>query len=448
MMFISNAIWNILCVSTTALVVVLLVEDWHQQGTSSSSSTVLRNSSSRLFCLAVEQQQTTTTAVNRFTASSSSSPPCNVVTVSGFPASSSNNNNDEDLCIQDICGGCSAYAADLNGDYVLITDVTNQMVDPLDNSKGEMPVYVKQQVESDGSTPGAGSSLFFLYYEPFGAYSLTGSGSAESWAIGPAIGSACTDDWGYCRCGHSPPACCSVGPSCASWFAKQVLFQESGGTACQDATSYDDRAIRSTFTTTELTVGTWNINRQTSNFYAGRCFPRTVTTEVSDVVVTCKTKDDSSSSSSAWSYPLSSAAVTKISSNDLNLEQRVCSLGAPVSLDDCRLDRCQGCRRDYSPSGCDVTVESCQCADDNSGGGGGNTFSPTASPSTSCQQLKDDPSFFFRKKKRTCRWIGKRAHRIKKFCVKKIKFGQDTDSTVARKPVSTFCPMACGVCSN
>lgn len=202
-------------------------------------------------------------------------------------------------------------------------------------------------------------------------------------------------------------------------------------------------------------MGTWNINRQTSNFYAGRCFPRTVATEVSDVVVTCKddsssssTTSSSSSSSTAWSYPLSSAAAvtTKTSSNDLNLEQRVCSLGVPVSVDDCRLDRCQGCRRDYSPSGCDVTVESCQCGDDNSGGG--NTFSPTASPSTSCQQLNDDPSFFFRKKKKTCRWIGKRAHRIKKFCVKKIKFGQeDTGSTVARKPVSTFCPVACGVCN-
>lgn len=164
-------------------------------GTSSSTTTggqqrkaAVRNSSSRLFCLAVEQEQMTKTAVNRFT-TSSSSPPCNVVTVSGFPASSSSNNNDDDLCIQDICSGCSAHARDLNGDYVLITDVTNQMVDPLDNSKGEIPVYVKQVESDDGST--ASSSLFFLYYEPFGAYSLTGSGSAESWAVGPAIGSAC-----------------------------------------------------------------------------------------------------------------------------------------------------------------------------------------------------------------------------------------------------------------
>lgn len=409
MPFISKAIRNILRVTTTAFLVCT--------GTSLAEQ---------------EQQTTTTTTVRGLNTASSSSSSCSIVTVSGFPITDS-------ICIQDVCGGCSAYASDLNGEYVLITDVKNQMVDPLDNSKGGMPVYVKK-VESGGN---AGVS-FFLYYEPFGAYSLNSSGSAESWAIGPSIGSICTDDWGYCRCGHSPPACCSIGPSCASWFAKQKLSpgQESG-VACLDVTSYDDRMVNSDFAANP-TLGTWEVNQKTTSFYAGRCSSRTTPTDALNVAVACSSTSSTSISSIVDGAPLpySVDPVITTSSDSLNLEQRVCALGSPESADDCRQDRCQGCRRDYSPSGCDVTVDSCQCSSNNSGGG-----SPTAFPSTSCQQLTDDPSFFFKTKKKNCRWIGKRAKRKKRLCSKKIKVGQDTNTVVRKLPVSTFCPEACGVCN-
>ena len=55
---------------------------------------------------------------------------CDTVTVSGLPAD----------CISSPCGGCNMFADALNGDYERITDLVSQMVDPTDESAGQLPV--------------------------------------------------------------------------------------------------------------------------------------------------------------------------------------------------------------------------------------------------------------------------------------------------------------------
>lgn len=78
---------------------------------------------------------------------------------------------------------------------------------------------------------------YYLFYDAFYAYSLSGSGESEGWAIGRSAGSNCGDDHGYCRCGNGPAACCTDGPSCTRYLVKQS--GQVSGTACQSTNNYD-----------------------------------------------------------------------------------------------------------------------------------------------------------------------------------------------------------------
>lgn len=263
---------------------------------------------------------------------------CNSVTVAGFP---------EGTCIRSSCGLCTKYTESLNGVYTRIADVTNQMVDPLDASLGKLPVYVKR-TSDEIKDPGSGIIVFesieWLYFDALEAAYY--DKELNGWAIGPAIGTACTDDSTYCSCGNIPAACCTIGPACAAYYAKQT---EQGWT--EDLACETDAPSSRSGPQGIVDTDPWKIIERTSSG-GTYCSSSSSDIKTDGIKIVCSDAGD---------------IIDDLpSSGDFLFEVRDCPMAwSSIGVaDDCRKDRCQGCSPSATPPACTSEEETCLCEDD------------------------------------------------------------------------------------
>lgn len=258
---------------------------------------------------------------------------CDSVTVTGFPVGT---------CVESSCGVCSKHTESLNGKYLKMADVTDQMVDPVNASRGKLPVYAKRT--SFCSVIGScTSSIDFLYFDAFEA-SYYGK-ELNGWAIGPAIGRACTDDWQYCSCGNVPAACCTVGPACSAYYAKQT----EQGWAEDEACSKDALTISRSGPDGIVDTDPWKIKEKSSTG-GSYCSSSTTNLESKGIEVVCSDAP---------------GTINLPDSGDFQLEARDCPMAwssDDAGSKDCRTDRCEGCSPTWTPP-CSPEVATCLCDD-------------------------------------------------------------------------------------
>jgi len=245
-----------------------------------------------------------------------------------------------DVCLSSPCGGCDLLASDLNGEYTLVDGLSEQMADPSDAAAGRLPVWARKAADD---------RWYYIYYDTFSQYSLSSTGEAPGWAIGPTVGTVCTDDWGYCSHGYVPCSCCQHQGGCSADLVKQTALACECNMGCGPDTANrngcdDDRSLPSLGPET-----TWKLGQRACQS-CSQCGGYTTTYETLYDVTGVTMQCDSASS------------AAPLTPDDAGIVPAACALGEPIDSTDCRSDRCQGCMTEYSSLGCSAAEPSCGCS--------------------------------------------------------------------------------------